>query len=270
MERKLDRNRRLADYIYNDLNPEEVVEMEREISHDPLLSDSYQLNMQVKDYLQAKIQLEEMKSDPQLEDAEKLADMAFDIESHHESHHEPIPIRPKRNRIRNMAFAAAIAASATIIITVGIIPSNINQDRLFDRYYEPFEASDYSQRGEANETYKEIAIGINNYVEGNYLQSIDQFGTLALDPLIQSEVQYYTALSYLGLGQFQSAQSLLESVLNGDNRFQAETLWYLSLCYLKTGEFNEANAVLGQLEIYDGLYKKDAQILRKKLLRFIP
>lgn len=270
MELKLDRNRRLADYIYNDLGSEEVVEIEKEIAHDPQLSEFYLLNMQVKDYLQAKIQLEEMRSDPQLEDAEQLADMAFDIESQDESHHEPVPIRPKRNRIRNMAFAAAVAASATIIIAVGIIPSNINQDRLFDRYYEPFEASDYSQRGEANETYREIAIGINNYVEGNYRQSIDQFGTLALDPLIQSEVQYYTALSYLGLEQFQSAQSLLESVLDGDNRFQLEARWYLSLCYLKTGEFDKASAVLGQLEIYDGMYKKDAQTLRKKLGRFRP
>jgi len=268
MERKLDRNRRLADYIYNDLNPEEVVEMERELSHDPLLSDSYQLNMQVKDYLQAKIQLEEMRNDPQLEDAEKLADMAFDTPSHQQVDHQPVP-RPKRNRIRNSAFVA-VAAGITILIAVGIIPSIMDQDRLFDRYYTPIEASDYSQRGGANNMYSELASGINQYMEGKYQNSIDQFSTLASIPALQSEVQFFSGLSYLGLGQYQSAQYKLEPVLVGDNRYQAETLWYLSLCYLKTGEFEKANTLLGQLEVYDGLYKKDAQTLRKKLRRLIP
>ena len=270
MERKLDRNRRLADYIYNDLGSEEVVEIKKEISQDPQFSESYQLNMQVKDYLQAKIQLEEMRSDPQLEDAEKLANIAFEMESHGELKLEPLPPVTKRKRIRYMTFAVAVAASVAIIISVGIIPSSLDQDRLFDRYYEPYEASDYAQRGGANEMYRDMATGINNYVDGNYQNSIDQFSTLASIPDIQSEVQFYSALSYLGLGQYQSAQYMLESVLDGASRYQAEILWYLSLCYLKASELDKATAVLGQLEIYDGLYQKDAQTLRKKLRRLIP
>ena len=270
MERKLDRNRRLADYIYNDLSSEENVEIEKEIAHDPQFSESYLLNIQVKDYLHAKIQLEEMRSDPLLEDAEKLADMAFDLDSHELSGQETIPLGPKSYRMRNMAIIGAVAAGLTIIVAVGIIPSNMDQDRLFDRYYAPMEASDYSQRGGANEMYRDIALGINQYVEGNYSQSINQFADLSLDPAIQSEVQFFTGLSYLGLGEYQSAQIILESFIDVDNRYQAEALWYLSLSYLKTGEFDQADALLGQLEIYDGLYKKDAQTLRKKLRRFTP
>ncbi len=116
MEHRLDNSRRLADYIYNDLSPEELVEFEREISGDPVLSDAYELNKQVKDYLQTKIQLEEMRSDPMLEDAEKLANMAFDMVSgEEEQHQEAIPIDRKRKRIRSLTFAAAIAASVAIL-----------------------------------------------------------------------------------------------------------------------------------------------------------
>jgi hypothetical protein len=268
MERKLDRNRRLADYIYNDLSSEEVVEMEKEISSDPQLSEFYLLNMQVKEYLHAKVQLEEMRSDPQLEDAEKLADMAFDTESHDEVDHKSMPPGPKRHRARNMALTVAVAASVTIFIAVGIIPSRIDQDRLFDRYYEPYEASDNAQRGGANEMHRDIAMGINNYLDGNYNQSIEQFNTLASDPAIQSEVLFFTGLSYLGLGQYQPAQNNLESIPDGTNRYLPETLWYLSLCYMKTGVFDKANSLLEQLESYDGLYKKDAQALQRKLRRF--
>ena len=266
MEHKLDRNRRLADYIYDDLGPEGIVEIEKEISNDPQLSESYRLNMQVKDYLQAKIQLEEMRSDPQLENAEKLADMAFEFQT--EKSHESKPAGQPGRRLRNMVFVTAIAATVTIIIAVGILPSNINQDQLFDRYYEPIEASDYSQRGELNEMYRDIADGINSYRDGNYRQSIDQFDKLASDRSIRAEVHFFTGLSYMGLEEYQPAQNNLELIADGHSRYQAETLWYLSLCYLKTGEFEKATALLGQLEAYDGMYKKDTQTLLKKLRRF--
>ncbi len=266
MEHKLDRNRRLADYIYNDLGPEEIVEIEREISNDPQLSESYRLNMQVKDYLQSKIQLEEMRSDPQLENAEKLADMAFESDNSH--HHESSQVTQPGRRIRNMAFLAAIAATVTIIVAVGINPFKINQDQLFDRYYEPIEASDYTQRGELNVTYRDIAEGINSYRDGNYNQSIRLFSELASDPAIRSEVHFFTGLSYLGLGQYQRAQTILELIVDDYGRYQPETLWYLSLCYLKTGEFEKATTRLGQLESYDGMYKENAQSLLKKLRRF--
>ncbi len=268
MKPKTDRNRILADYLYNDLDPDERDVLEREIQKNPELYESYQLNIEVKDYLQAKIQLEEMKSDPKLENAEQLADMAFDVESHDKVEQKIIPIG-KRKRIRNITFAVAIAATVAIVISVGIIPTSIDQDRLFDRYYEPIEASDFSQRGEYYEMYSEIARGINFYTDGDYSQSIDQLSGLASDPAFLSEVQFFTALSHLGLGQYQHAQSILVSVLDGDIRYQAETMWYLSLCCLKTGELEKANALLGQLEIYDGMYKQDAQTLRKKLRRFI-
>jgi len=270
MERKLDRDRRLADYIYNDLSSEEVVEMEREISGDPELSESYLLHTQVKEYLQTKLQLEEMRSDPQLEEAEKLAAMAFETESHSEMDPVSIPGDRQRKRVRNLIVVSAIAAGLAILITFGILPSGMNPDRLYDRYYAPLAATDYSQRGDAKEIYRDIARGINHYLDGNYSQSIEQFGMLASDPAVRTEVQFYTALSNLGLGQYQPAQSLLESVVNADSKYQAEALWYLSLLYLKTGNFNQADSLLAKLELYDGLYQKDAQALRKKLRRLSP
>jgi len=268
MERYMDKNRRLADYIYNDLDREEVVELEREISNDPELSESYQLNMRVKEYLQAKIQLEEMRSDPQLEDAEKLAGMVFDLESHDEAEKVTVSRGRNRSRIRIWSFAAAVAATIAILISFGIIPSTISQDKLFDRYYEPYAASNYLQRGESKEKYRDITNGINDYMGGRYSQSIDQLGGLIAVSDIQPEVQLFTALSYIGLGQYQDAQNILESAVNGNTRYQPESMWYLGLCYLKTGEVEKASSLLERLEKYDGLYQRDARSLRKKLRRF--
>lgn len=267
MEHTLDKeNRRLADYIYNDLSPEERVDLERELSENAELSESYVLNKQVVDYLRTKIQLKEMRSDPMLENAEKLADKAFEKASDGEERQQVIPINRKRIRIRNLTFAVAIAASIAVLITVGT-PFGVDQDKLYDRYYDPLEASDYSQRGESNEAYRDVATGINNYLNGNYEQSIEQFSQLATVPAFRSEAQFYTALSRLGLGQYQDAQSIFESYITNENRYHLESLWYLSLCYLKTGEIDQASKHLGQLEKYSGMYQKDAKTLRKKLDR---
>jgi len=267
MEQKLDRNRKLADYIYDDLDPEKIVEMEGEISKDPLLSESYRLNMQVKDYLQAKLQLEEIRKDPQLEDAEKLADMAFEFDPHNEPDLASIPPNHRRKRIRNMAFATAIVASAILIISVGVISGSYDQDRLFNRYYGPYEASDNRQRGLVNEKYDDVSEGINHYMEGNYDQAIRQFNELASDPVIRPEVEFFSGLSYLGLGQFQRAKNTLEMIIDGNTKYLPESMWYLCLCYLKTGEDEKSVALLGQLKSYDGIYKEDAQSLLKKLRR---
>ena len=120
MEHSYDKNRRLADYMYNDLSPEARVEFEMELSDDPRLSAYYELNTQVKEYLQAKIQLEEMKSDPMLEDAEKLADLAFQTESGMHEDRETISISRKSNRVRNWSIITAMAAGLAILITIGI------------------------------------------------------------------------------------------------------------------------------------------------------
>jgi len=283
MEHKLDKeNRRLADYLYKDLNPEELVEFEQELSNDPELLESYKLNKEVADYLRTKLQLEEMRSDPMLEDAEKLADLAFDmpsegelllesaeksIEKSAEGMQGPVrTVKHRKSRIRNLTFTAALAASLAILLTLGL-PAGLDQDVLYDRYYLPLEASDYAQRGEANDAYREIALGINNYLDGNYDASIEQFRQLAADPVFQSEVHFFTALSHMGLGQYSNAQKLFESLINSDSRYHPEALWYLSLCCLKAGEIEQASQYLGQLESYDGMYQKDAHTLRNKFRR---
>jgi hypothetical protein len=231
--------------------------------------------VEVKEYLQAKLQLEEMLADPQLEDAEQLAELAFSKESTETKIEQPVinktrSIVPRKNRTLRLTMVTALAASIALILAFGILPGSVNSDALFDRFYEPMAASDFNQRSQAQEVYEEISAGINHYMDGNYQQSIEQFSKLESDPTIHPEAQFYSALSYLGLGQYSSAQNILESLSGGVSRYQAEALWYHSLSCLKTGDYEKADSLLAQLEKYDGLYQEDSQFLRKKLRRFIP
>jgi len=274
MGRELDKNRKLADYIYNDLSVEEIVEMEREISDDPQWADSYRLNVEVKEYLQAKLQLEEMRSDPQLKDAERLANLAFTSEPDGPLVEQPAINKSRasvsrKNRALRLTMVTALAASIALVLAFGILPSQLNEDRMFDRFYEPFAASDFQQRG-SEQLYKEVAVGINLYKDGNYQQSIEQFSKLGSDPSVHSEVQFYSALSYLGLGQYTSAQELFRSLSAVENKYRAEALWYHGLSCLKTGDYEKAAVLFEELEKYNGLYQKDSQFLRRKLSRLTP
>ncbi|MCK4750265.1 MAG: hypothetical protein KAT15_24580 [Bacteroidales bacterium] len=262
-----DKNRKLADYIYDDLNLEEVTEIEREILDDAELSESYRLNMMVKEYLKAKVQLEDMRTDPRLEDAELLADMAFGIESGNQQKPEAKRDGISVNRRRFLWYTSAMAASIAILITVGLFVTNPGPDRLFERYYKTYSASDFGQRGGVNDLYSDIAEGINSYKTGNFMQSIRHFNELSSDPGIQAEVDFFTGLSYMGLENYQDAQISLEKLVDSNVRYQPEAMWYLSLSYMKTGEIEKARALLSRLESFSGLYQPGAQALGKKLRR---
>ncbi|MCK5135179.1 MAG: hypothetical protein KAR19_05270 [Bacteroidales bacterium] len=267
MNRNSDRSIRLANYIYDDLAPEEVVTIEQELLEDPELSESYRLNMQVKDYLKAKIQLEEMKSDPYLDEAEKLAELAFESDSNEQEmpsgRHNGISGLIRHRFIYSSAIAAAIA----VLVILRVFLPFTTPDRLFRDYYEPLDASDYSQRGEANDLYLNLSEGINSYIQGNYEQSnllFNQMGSVHSD---QPEVQLFTGLTYMALEQYGIARDILDSYIEDNYRYLPEASWYLSLCYLKTGDVEKARDLLSQLDAYDGMYKEDAQSLERKLRR---
>jgi hypothetical protein len=165
MKPNSENSRRLADYIYSDLGPEEIAEMEMEIADDPELSESYRMNMMVKDYLKVKVQLESMRNDPHLEEAEKLAQNAFGSTGD----------RPRKKR-NSIVFVSGLAAAIAILVTVGFITINTNTTKLYNRYYEPFNASDYTQRGVENSTHQDIAEAMRcNFSPGSPIWALKNF-----------------------------------------------------------------------------------------------
>lgn len=258
---------RLASYIYDDLRPEEIVEFERELCEDPELSESYRMNVKVKDYLKAKIQLEEMKSDPMLEEAERLAGLAFESDPGEEeipaARHNDVSglIRP------GFIYSTAIAASIAILIALKFFMPFTSTDRLFQVYYEPLDASDYSQRGETNDLALSLSEAIGEYNQGNYERSGLLLSQLGSDDEIQPDIQLFGGLNYMGLEQYVIARGILEDYIKNNTRFIPEATWYLGLCCMKTGDVDEAREHLSQLDAFDGMYKEDAQALVRKLRR---
>jgi hypothetical protein len=257
---------RMADYLYNDLEPDDSLEFERMISENPELAESYHFNVKVRDYLKAKIQLEEMRSDPLLGEAERQAELAFESDS---VTNVSGNLRSGSNTgfRKKLRYIPAVAAVIVILLVIRLFVPVTNPDTLFKAYYEPLSATDYNQRGEINGVYPNLSEGIDLYNQGAYEQSIQILDKVETVQDELSEVELFQGLNYIGLEQYGTAKGILANYIENNTRFLPEALWYLSLCYLKTGEYAKSSALLTRLEAYDGMYMEDAQSLERKLRR---
>jgi len=268
MKNNANRHKRLADYIYRDLDPEEMSALEKEMSENPDLAESYRLNSKVKQYLKAKIELEEMRSDPSLQEAERLAGLAYGKGPRTRS--TSVPPGGGLERLgpgRKYLYAAVAAAAAVILVMIGLSPSFADPDMLFQTYYKPLDASDYTRRGDGTDLHLNLAEGISLYNQEAYEKSNYIFSHLySVHPSL-AEVRLFSGLSYMGLEQYDNAAHFLEELLENNVRYLPEATWYLSLCCLKTGELEKARELLSGLDEYEGMYGEQAQDLRNKLRR---
>jgi tetratricopeptide (TPR) repeat protein len=257
---------KLANYLYNDMDPEEIIEFEEEMSENPELLESFRMNTKVKEYLEAKVQLEEMKADPSFEEAERLADLAFTDQTA-----EP-EIQRKSHTVsgtsrRRYIFLSAVAATIALVVLIRILNPFANTDRLYQAYYTPMDAPDFNQRGEHNDLYQYISDGIVSYNQGDYEKSVLVFNQLNDRGVHHPEVQLFRGLSNIGLEQYAVAREILQQYIESNSRYIPEATWYLGLCCLKTGDIEMARLLFDNLDAYEGLYKEDAQLLVRKLRR---
>ena len=129
------------------------------------------------------------------------------------------------------------------------------------------DASDYTQRGEGNDLYKSISEGIISYNQGDYEQSNLIFNQLDNQSDHHPEVQLFSGLTHMGLGQYTQARDILQVYIENNSRYIPEATWYLGLCCLKTGDVEKARLHFIHLDAYEGMYKEDAQVLARKLRR---
>lgn len=273
-----ERSAQLAGYLYGDLEPNEMEQIEREISRDPELAGSYRINVKVRDYLKAKVQLEEMRGDPGLEKAMRWAGQSAGSEDANRDRGRSLMgsgprlsgIRGAGARIRDwrrpLYVAAALAAALALVLC---LRAWMPQDpgKLYYSYYQPFEASDFTRRGDAEEKYRDVSDAIRSYLSGNYPETIRLFDHLASNPGLMPEVTLFRGLSYMGLGMFERAEIELERCLADGTRYRPEAMWYLALCKIRLEKYDQAGTLLGQLEYYAGMVGEDARELGGKIRR---
>ena len=260
MDSKNKYSERIAAYLFDDMTQEERVQFDNDLLIDEDLADEFEIQSNAISYIESRVILEDMKSDPYLSDAELLVDKYF----------ESNKVKTKIitfNQNRRIYWVGAVAA-----VLVGLISavSILIQDpivSLFTRYYSPIDEATISSRGDNGDLGTEISNAVQLYFNEDYIESTEIFKHLNGETPNNPIINLYIGLNSLALEEFEEAINQFEDYIDSYELFLPEVKWYLSLCYLKIGNAEKARILLNELENYPGKLGDDSKSLNKKLKR---
>jgi tetratricopeptide (TPR) repeat protein len=254
-------------YLDDEMNLGERFEIEELIKINPRLFDYHELSKDVNDFLQIeafKRQLEnihyEFINPNQNREPEKLADetnMVKDI---------TIVRKLKHNVLKVGKWVAA--ASIILLVSFGGINTYLNskenlEERLYNNYYEPFNAT-------SNSYFKSASIveAKDKYNNQEYNIAWILLENLPNSVVIEADKTLYAGLTLMELERYQEAIikfKSLQTVNTDQNSFKSISQWYLALCYLKLEMKADAIKILESITTYKSYNHKKANKILTKL-----
>ncbi|MCG8411416.1 MAG: hypothetical protein MI739_09035 [Bacteroidales bacterium] len=162
------------------------------------------------------------------------------------------------------------AASLILLIVTGgvinkIIPSNLDYNKVFEKYYTPYKATDIFRSGNT-QTDKILLNAINYYVKHDFAKALILFEEVIKVKENDIAVNFYLGISYIEQEKYTKASISFNSVIiNNDNLFIEQAKWYLSLCYLKTKQKNNATNLLNELVSEKSSYASQAKEMLEQI-----
>jgi len=254
----------IANYLYDDMSQEEREKFENDLLVNEELAKEYQIQSAANRYIESRIVLEEMQSDPHLAEAEEFVEDYFDTEL---TATKSVTGRTRTGSSwkKNLYWMGAVAAVFIGIITTVSVLFSEPSDTLFHKYYTAFDEATMSVRGNDSDLSNEISKGIGAYSSGDYEKSVQIFQQLSTGHPDNPVIKFYLGLNHMALKQYKTAIIQFEDYLNTYEVFIPEVKWYLGLCYLKSGDQENAILLLQDLEQYPGKFGEDAKTLKSKI-----
>lgn len=163
---------------------------------------------------------------------------------------------------KSYLFIAAAGITALLMISVlFVIPHQLNSNRLFSSYYEPYpNYEEETKRG--NTTSSLYRQAFYQYTLRNYKEAIKLFQEILEEDPSKVVVQFYLANAYLASGEVFNAVRLFQELLREpDFRFKEATEWYLALAYLKNQDFEKSQKLLKKIAQSKSFYHIKARHL---------
>lgn len=259
-------SRRIANYLYKDMTLAERQAFEDDLLVDQEFADEYEFQSEAVEYLKSKTSLEELRSSPDLAEAERIADEIFGYTSGNMSDNPVSQSSPKKGmkRLTRYSLLAAAAAAAVLLLISDLFLINQN-DRMFRSYYKPLDVANYTLRGDHSAEREDLSQALGLYQNGAYIEASNVLAAMNAANPESPEFTLFLGLSKMGEEDYQQAEEILESYLNSFNKYLPEAQWYLSLCYLRTDQEAEAESLLVELTGEPGILGRNSMQLLKKL-----
>ncbi len=168
-----------------------------------------------------------------------------------------------RKMIIRYASLSAAAVIGIFIIINTLLPSS-DPGKLFDTYYQPFDAVSPVTRGMNTSQEGTYTSAVVNYRNGNYIAAASVFSSVLVKDPTSPSVRFFLGLTDIALNEYDQAIPLLEDVVASESDYGKEAQWYLGLAYLKNGNKQKAAEYFEQLSANKGFYQdRSEKILRR-------
>lgn len=165
--------------------------------------------------------------------------------------------------IRYTSLSAAAVLGAFLMIKT-IVPGS-NPDRLFNKYYEPFDAVSPVTRSVTGNSNDPSSNAIEKYKTGDYQIAASAFAESVAKYPSDFDQKFYLAITELQLQNYNNAINILSEVSAHPGDYGKEAKWYLGLAYLKTGQKEKAYECFNFLVQHKGYYSKRSEKILRRL-----
>jgi len=269
-------SKRIADYIYDDMDSEERLSFEQDLKTDDFLAREYKFQMKLVNYLKGKTDSNVVIEDSDIEEADRAVDEHmlthpedFVVTGEDRADYQNIVAKPGKSLSMKRILYPVVVAAAVFAGIVLVLNLN-NEDlgtRLYNRYYVPMNEMGINTRGMNEQLHSEFSDALDQYRVGNYRDAAARFTQiLNVNPEIDEAV-LFLGLSRMGEERYSDAVKFLNDYLFKSGTFHHEASWYLALCYLKLEQTENSLELLMELGNIEGEFGKEASSLLKRVNR---
>lgn len=171
-------------------------------------------------------------------------------------------------------FSGAIAASITILLVASITLFTINQtpshQKLYTKYYSPFENNFGNTRGPEEAELSNWKRALAYYDWGMYDSALAYFRKIQVSNFKETtnypSFRLYNGNTLMKLGRHDEASVIFQGMLDDDDGMIMQARWYLSMCYLYENDIKNLVPLLEEIaEVKASSYSRDAQKILDQL-----
>jgi tetratricopeptide (TPR) repeat protein len=175
-----------------------------------------------------------------------------------------IPVRNAK-KPAYMKYAAVFAGLVLLGSITMFSEKNLSSEEIMNRYYKAYEPP-ASQRSGQSGTNADFTLAMEFYYTHNYEKA-----AILFNKVLESNPKDMQSMLLNGVVNFEekkypeAQQSFVNVIKNNNNLYIETAKWYLALCYVKTNEREKAIQELEIIKNENGIYRKDAQKIIRKL-----
>jgi tetratricopeptide (TPR) repeat protein len=243
--------KKIEKYIQGDMKEPEVKEFENTLENDEKLFREYQLRKEIEDAL---------GEDDVMELRGQMQDIMVE--------ESPAPvIRFKRKAIVAAVVGALILGLGSMGYYYYQSTHGVTTDKIFQEYYEPYEATITFRSGVENEVNSLLTNAFEKYKEQQYRDALQLFQKV-LNNKGDVAASLYSGISYMEIEKYKRANQSFDDVIEDkDNLFIYQAKWYMAMCHIKLQNKDKALAILDELKQGSDYYKGKAEEVINKLDR---